>query len=242
MPSSTSRLPGASCSPGGGGGGRGFVGVTAMSQVPGTSVEDHARPRTCFPAANRHFTDFSGRMGPVGTGGGGLGRCAGRGVGVGGSAVVASGGGPGGGGLRGGAGRALRAPLRRHHRRRAGRRDRTEHDGSCGAAGRTCAAELNRGCRAGSAHAAAWRRFWLSIFHATPCERGTVCATEDCSPRRRQSWGAQLVGGSACRLAARQASRIIAGAAPGLTRSRVCRAHSCPAVQPKCLAVPGFLN
>lgn len=49
MPSSTSRLPGASCSPGGGGGGRGFVGVTAMSQVPGTSVEDHARPRTCSP-------------------------------------------------------------------------------------------------------------------------------------------------------------------------------------------------
>lgn len=40
------RVPGASCSLCGLGGGRGVVGVTAMSQVPETSVSDHGLLRT----------------------------------------------------------------------------------------------------------------------------------------------------------------------------------------------------
>ena len=47
-----------------------------------------------------------------------------------------------GGVLRRGPGRALRAPVRRHHRRRAGRRDRTDDDGEralgLAATGREC--------------------------------------------------------------------------------------------------------
>ena len=43
--------------------------------------------------------------------------------------VAGAGRGAGGGVLRRGPGRALRAPVRRHHRRRAGRRNRTDHDG-----------------------------------------------------------------------------------------------------------------
>ena len=70
-------------------------------------------------------------------GGCAAGRCA---------AVAGAGRGAGGGVLRRGAGRALRAPVRRHHRRRAGRRDRTDHDGERrGACG--CPAEQRKSPR-----------------------------------------------------------------------------------------------
>ena len=70
-------------------------------------------------------------------GGRGLACGAARRVAGGGAATVAgTGRGAAGGVLRRGDGATLRAPIRRHQRRRAGRRDRIDHDGQCrGASG-----------------------------------------------------------------------------------------------------------